>query len=363
MRETPFLPDLEADIRDAYEQLVDKHGGSEDLSWAVRSSATAEDLPDASFAGQQETFLNVRGIENILLAIKEVFASLYNDRAIAYRVHHEFEHADGRALGRRPADGALRRRRLRRDVHHGHRVRLPRRRLHHLLLRPRRGRRPGRGQPGRVLRLQARAAGRPARPSSSAAWATRRPRWSTPSEPRGRPHHRVRRRRGRRRGPLQPHRRRGRASWPGTRWPSRSTTAARWTSSGARTGSTAASTSCRPAPRPCSRARPPAALQRFRLNETRPGAGRGPRDRPEDRRRRGARAHLDRADARVRARRGAGRRHDRPRLGADHEARLRDRHQPRRPHLPRRDHRPRAGHPRRRRHRRRHPTRSPTAAR
>ena len=94
MRETPFLPDFEAQIRASYQQLVDKHGGSEDLSWAVRSSATAEDLPDASFAGQQETFLNVRGIENILLAIKDVFASLYNDRAIAYRVHHKFEHAE-----------------------------------------------------------------------------------------------------------------------------------------------------------------------------------------------------------------------------------------------------------------------------
>jgi pyruvate,water dikinase len=60
----------------------------------VRSSATAEDLPDASFAGQQETFLNIRGIEAVLTAIREVFASLYNDRAIAYRVHHGFEHAD-----------------------------------------------------------------------------------------------------------------------------------------------------------------------------------------------------------------------------------------------------------------------------
>ncbi|WP_258804280.1 phosphoenolpyruvate synthase [Pseudarthrobacter sp. NS4] len=94
IRQTPFLPDFEAQVRDFYQQLVDKHGDSEDLSWAVRSSATAEDLPDASFAGQQETFLNVRGIENILLAIKDVFASLYNDRAIAYRVHHKFEHAD-----------------------------------------------------------------------------------------------------------------------------------------------------------------------------------------------------------------------------------------------------------------------------
>ena len=64
------------------------------MSFAVRSSATAEDLPDASFAGQQETFLNVRGIDAILHAIREVFASLYNDRAIAYRVHHGFAHGD-----------------------------------------------------------------------------------------------------------------------------------------------------------------------------------------------------------------------------------------------------------------------------
>jgi pyruvate,water dikinase len=86
-----FPADLEDDIRAAYEQLVGDAG--EEVSWAVRSSATAEDLPDASFAGQQETFLNVRGIDNILHAIKLVFASLYNDRAIAYRVHSDFDHA------------------------------------------------------------------------------------------------------------------------------------------------------------------------------------------------------------------------------------------------------------------------------
>ena len=68
--------------------------GAPDASFAVRSSATAEDLPDASFAGQQETFLNINGIDNILHAIREVFASLYNDRAIAYRVHKGFAHAD-----------------------------------------------------------------------------------------------------------------------------------------------------------------------------------------------------------------------------------------------------------------------------
>lgn len=85
-----FPEDLEADIREAYDRLVEESG--EEPSFAVRSSATAEDLPDASFAGQQETFLNVRGIDAVLTAIKEVFASLYNDRAIAYRVHHGFEH-------------------------------------------------------------------------------------------------------------------------------------------------------------------------------------------------------------------------------------------------------------------------------
>jgi pyruvate,water dikinase len=85
----PFPADLEADIRKAYDRLA---GPAGDASFAVRSSATAEDLPDASFAGQQETFLNVRGIDAVLTAIREVFASLYNDRAIAYRVHHAFDH-------------------------------------------------------------------------------------------------------------------------------------------------------------------------------------------------------------------------------------------------------------------------------
>jgi pyruvate,water dikinase len=90
--EQPFPAELEADIREAYDRLVEESG--DEPSFAVRSSATAEDLPDASFAGQQETFLNVRGIEAILTAIREVFASLYNDRAIAYRVHHGFAHSD-----------------------------------------------------------------------------------------------------------------------------------------------------------------------------------------------------------------------------------------------------------------------------
>lgn len=87
----PFPAGLDRDIRDAYAKLAVEFP---EATWAVRSSATAEDLPDASFAGQQETFLNISGIDNILGAIRSVFASLYNDRAIAYRVHHGFEHSE-----------------------------------------------------------------------------------------------------------------------------------------------------------------------------------------------------------------------------------------------------------------------------
>ncbi|WP_050917774.1 phosphoenolpyruvate synthase [Vibrio campbellii] len=87
--EAPFPTDLEQDIRDNYKELTDNHP---EISVAVRSSATAEDLPDASFAGQQETFLNVKGIDAVLEATKHVYASLFNDRAISYRVHQGFNH-------------------------------------------------------------------------------------------------------------------------------------------------------------------------------------------------------------------------------------------------------------------------------
>ena len=90
--ETPFPPQLEKEIAVHYAALIAESGP--EASFAVRSSATAEDLPDASFAGQQESFLNIVGLDNILHAIKEVFASLYNDRAISYRVHKGFAHAD-----------------------------------------------------------------------------------------------------------------------------------------------------------------------------------------------------------------------------------------------------------------------------
>ncbi len=91
IEEAPFPAELEREIREFYDWLRD---GAEEISVAVRSSATAEDLPDASFAGQQETYLNVVGIDQVLSRMKEVFASLYNDRAISYRVHKGFTHAE-----------------------------------------------------------------------------------------------------------------------------------------------------------------------------------------------------------------------------------------------------------------------------
>ncbi|HFC6370307.1 phosphoenolpyruvate synthase [Neisseria lactamica] len=89
--DTPFPEQLDAEIEAAWNKMVADAGGA-DISVAVRSSATAEDLPDASFAGQQETFLNINGLENVKEAMRHVFASLYNDRAISYRVHKGFEH-------------------------------------------------------------------------------------------------------------------------------------------------------------------------------------------------------------------------------------------------------------------------------
>lgn len=87
--DTPFQPELEAAILEAYQQLS---ADDAEASFAVRSSATAEDMPDASFAGQQETFLNVQGIDAVMIAVKHVYASLFNDRAISYRVHQGYDH-------------------------------------------------------------------------------------------------------------------------------------------------------------------------------------------------------------------------------------------------------------------------------
>ncbi|MFW5427414.1 MAG: phosphoenolpyruvate synthase [Methylophagaceae bacterium] len=87
----PLPDDVEAEINEAYVKVEKEYG--KEVTWAVRSSATAEDLPDASFAGQQETFLNVSGLDDIKMAIRKVFASLFTDRAISYRVHQNFDHA------------------------------------------------------------------------------------------------------------------------------------------------------------------------------------------------------------------------------------------------------------------------------
>lgn len=89
--DAPLPEELESEIRTAFAELAQDNA---DIAVAVRSSATAEDMPDASFAGQQETYLNIRGIENVLVAVKEVFASLFNDRAISYRVHQGYADAD-----------------------------------------------------------------------------------------------------------------------------------------------------------------------------------------------------------------------------------------------------------------------------
>ena len=137
-----------------------KMGRGEEFAVAVRSSATAEDLPEASFAGQQETFLNVRGEEHLLSCMHEVYASLFNDRAIAYRVHSNFDHnAVALSVGVQHmvrsdlgAAGVM----FTLDTDSGFRDVV----FITSVLRPRRDRRAGRGQSGRVLRLQAGAARR-----------------------------------------------------------------------------------------------------------------------------------------------------------------------------------------------------------
>ena len=240
----PLQPELERQIREAYARVA----GDGDASFAVRSSATAEDLPDASFAGQQETFLNIRGIDNVLDAVKQVFASLYNDRAIAYRVHKGFAHAD-------VALSAGVQRMVRSDTGAAGVV---------FTLDTESGFRDvvfvtasyGLGEmvvQGAVnpdefyVSKPCLAAGQPGR-SCAAAWAARRSRWSSPPRPR-----RTSRWCS---ATSSPPTATASASptptWSSsraTRWRSRSTTAARWTSSGARTAATGRSTSSRPAPR------------------------------------------------------------------------------------------------------------------
>ena len=127
IEEAPLADALQREIAAAYAVLSADAGAPDGVSVAVRSSATAEDLPDASFAGQQETYLNVVGVDAVLAAVRNVFASLYNDRAIAYRVHRGYTHEDV-ALRRRGQWGGLLYR---------HRVRLSRGGVPHRHLRSR----------------------------------------------------------------------------------------------------------------------------------------------------------------------------------------------------------------------------------
>ena len=166
---TPFPPELEKAVLDELRKM----SNGQEIAVAVRSSATAEDLPEASFAGQQETFLNVRGEAAVLKAMHEVFASLFNDRAISYRVHQNFDH---NAVALSAGVQHMVRSDLgceRRHVYARYRLRLPRCCVHHRLLRPGRDRRAGRGEPRRVLRLQADLARRQTRHSAP------QPRWQS----------------------------------------------------------------------------------------------------------------------------------------------------------------------------------------
>ena len=349
------LPDDLAATRSPRRTTGSARASAEPLDVAVRSSATAEDLPDASFAGQQETYLNVQGHAALLESCRRCFASLFTDRAISYRADKGFDHFKvALSIGvQRMVRSDLGR--LGRDVLDRHRDRLPRRGADQRRLRPGRERRAGLGQPGRVLRLQADAEDR------ASARSCRR--WlgskefklvydvgggkmvkNVPVPPEDRARFAISddeildaRPLGLHdRGPLQ---RQARAA----RRP--------WTWSGPRTASPASCSSSRRGPRRSSRSSARDVLETYRLKETGrvlvtgrsvgDKIGAGPVARDQERA----------APAAVPRRRGAGHRQDRSRLGADHEEGRGDRHQPRRPHLPRGDRQPRARPAGRRRHR------------
>ena len=248
--EQAFPEDLEADIREAYDRLVEESG--EEMSFAVRSSATAEDLPDASFAGQQETFLNVRGIDAILHAIREVYASLYNDRAIAYRVHHGFAHGDvGLSAGVQRmvrsdigASGVM----FTMDTESGFKEAVFITSAYGLG----EGVVQGAVNPDEFYVYKpALRDGRPAVLKRGVGEKATKMVYTDDATV-GRTTEFVETDPGERRKLSASPTTRSR-SWRGTRWSSRTTTADRWTSSGARTASTAASTCSRRVRRPCSR--------------------------------------------------------------------------------------------------------------
>ncbi len=145
--------DLKQEILDGYRELRAQYG--EDMSLAVRSSATAEDLPTASFAGQQETYLNIHGEEQLLDACKRCFASLFTDRSIHYRVDQWVRSLQGLSFHRHHEDGPLGSGGQRHHVHPGHRDRISRRGPDQRRLWPRREHRPGSARSGRIHGLQA----------------------------------------------------------------------------------------------------------------------------------------------------------------------------------------------------------------
>ena len=157
MLDTPFPARLQEEVLEAWRKMGRR---PREFAVAVRSSATAEDLPEASFAGQQETFLNVRGEEHLLAVhARSVCLAVQRSRDRLPRAQQVRSQRRG-ALGRRAAHGAQRPGCCGRHVHARHRLRIPRRRVHHRRLRPGRDRGAGRGQSGRVLRLQTGAARR-----------------------------------------------------------------------------------------------------------------------------------------------------------------------------------------------------------
>ena len=346
--DAPLQPQLDADIRTAYKQLCDENGGG-DVAVAVRSSATAEDLPDASFAGQQETFLNVTGADDVVHKVKEVFASLYNDRAIAYRVHHGFKHEDvflsagvqlmvrsnvgssgvlftldtesgfrdvvfitsSYGLGEMVVQGAVNP-----DEFYVYKPTLQQGKP--AILRRGIGAKQQRmvysDKPGERVRIEETPAELRNQFSISDDDVQELARQALVIEKHyGRP--------------------------MDIEW--------------AKDGVSGKLFIVQARPETVKSRAKATQIERYQLSRARRGDLRRPRDRPEDRQRRRPRGALARRHEPRAARRRARRRHDRSRLGAGDEALRRDRHQPRRPHLPRRDHRPRARRAGRGRHRQR----------
>ncbi len=329
---------------------------------AVRSSATAEDLPDASFAGQQETYLNVRGHAALLDACRRSFASLFTDRAISYRADKGFDQLPiALSIGVQRmvrSDLATSGVMFTLDTESGFRDVV----LINALVRARRAHRAGLGDAGRVLRVQADAqAGLPADPAEDRSAAKEfklvyDEGGSRGGEDRAGGAGRSRALRDERRG--DPHAGALGVRDRGPLQPRAAAAPRRWTSSGRRTAAPASCSSCRRGRKRCMRGSRCSTLEQYRLRERGPCARDRPQRRQQDRRRAASASSRTPPTCASSSRRGARHRQDGSRLGADHEEGGRDRDQPRRPHLPRGDRQPRARRARDRRAPRPAPTRS-----